>query len=60
MTAPKIIALRKGPLLEKNAVALAAIFGALSDPVRLRLFDLVRRAGSAGVCSCDLTEPLDA
>ncbi len=59
MTAPKIIALRKGPLLEKNAVALAAIFGALSDPVRLRLFDLVRRAGSAGVCSCDLTEPLD-
>ena len=32
---------------------------ALSDPTRLRLFDLVRRAGADGICSCDLVEPLE-
>ena len=46
------------PLTESVATGTAQIFAALSDPVRLRLFDLVRRAGSTGICSCDLTEPL--
>lgn len=47
------------PLTENQAEALSAVFGALADPTRLRLFDLVRRAGNNGVCSCDLVEPLD-
>ncbi|CAB4600949.1 unannotated protein [freshwater metagenome] len=59
MATSKIISLRKGPLAESDAVALAPMFAALADPVRLRLFDLVRRAGTTGVCSCDLAAPLD-
>jgi ArsR family transcriptional regulator len=47
------------PLSEAGADSLAHMFAALSDPVRLRLFDLVRRAGRDGMCSCDLVEPLD-
>ena len=47
------------PLTESAAGDTARIFAALSDPVRLRLFDLVRRAGSSGICSCDLTGPLE-
>lgn len=47
------------PLRGTDAPALADVFACLSDPIRLRLFDLVRRAGSQGICSCDLTEPLD-
>ena len=59
MATPKAISLRKGPLAESDAAALAPMFAALADPVRLRLFDLVRRAGETGICSCDLAAPLD-
>ena len=39
-----------------EAALLATTFAALADPVRLRLYALVRAAGE--VCSCDLQEPL--
>lgn len=54
---PLSISLR--PLTDQNAAELAAVLTALSDPIRLRLFDLVRRSGSSGVCACDLIGPLD-
>ena len=44
------------PLAEADAVELAQMFAALSDPVRLRLLSLVAAAGE--VCSCDLEQPL--
>lgn len=59
MAHPKHVVLARGALGDTTAVALATMFTALSDPIRLRLFDLVRRAGHEGICSCDLTEPLD-
>jgi len=43
-------------LTEVEAVDVAQIFGALSDPVRLRLLSLV--ASEDEVCSCALEEPL--
>jgi len=52
------VRLTRGPISQDNANALAMVCAALADPVRLRLFDLVRRAGPQGICSCDLTEPL--
>jgi ArsR family transcriptional regulator len=59
MSAARALPLSHRPLTNPQSAALAPVFAALSDPVRLRLFDLVRRAGSAGVCSCDLTAPLE-
>jgi len=44
------------PLGAAEAVRLAAVFAALGDPTRLRLFSLV--AANGEVCSCDLEEPL--
>lgn len=45
------------PLTERDAVELARAFGALSDPVRLRLLSII--ASSDEVCSCDLEAPLN-
>ena len=59
MASSKTIPLTKRPLTDSSANDLAIVFAALADPVRLRLFDLVWRAGSNGVCSCDLVEPLE-
>jgi ArsR family transcriptional regulator len=59
MPAARSLPLSRRPLTEQQSASLAPVFAALADPVRLRLFDLVRRAGSTGVCSCDLTEPLE-
>ena len=59
MTNAKQIQLGLGPLADVAAASRAPIFAALSDPPRLRLFDLVRREGPDGIGSCDLTEPLD-
>lgn len=59
MATAKSIPLSKRPLNDESAEELANVFAALADPVRLRLFDLVRRAGKTGVCSCDLVEPLE-
>lgn len=47
------------PVNDRQAAELAGVLACLADPTRLRLYDLVRRAGAAGICSCDLTEPLD-
>src|SRR4051812_206629 len=44
------------PLAEAEAIDLAHVFSALSDPVRLRLLSLVAQAGE--ICSCDLQDPL--
>lgn len=43
-------------LTEDEATEVAAMYAALSDPVRLRLFSMI--AGAGEMCSCDLTEPL--
>jgi ArsR family transcriptional regulator len=59
MASAKSIPLTKRPFTDSSAQNLSVAFAALADPVRLRLFDLVRRAGSTGVCSCDLVEPLE-
>jgi ArsR family transcriptional regulator len=47
----------EAPLRESEAAELAHVFGALSDPVRLRLLNLIATAGE--VCSCDLLGPLE-
>jgi ArsR family transcriptional regulator len=47
----------EAPLSEDEATELAHVFGALADPVRLRLLSLV--ASQDEVCSCDLEGPLD-
>jgi len=44
------------PLSEPESAALAAVFAALGDPVRLRLLSMVAAGGE--VCSCHLQEPL--
>lgn len=59
MASTRPVRLGKGPLSETGATELVPMFAALSDPIRLRLFDLVRGAGDTGICSCDLAEPLD-
>lgn len=43
-------------LSDDEAVALAGVLAALSDPVRLRIFSIVAAEGE--VCSCNLEEPL--
>lgn len=59
MATQRSLSVHARPLSERQADDLAVVFAALSDPIRLRLFDLVRRSGSQGICSCDLVEPLD-
>ncbi len=46
----------EAPLSEPEAVAMAAAFKVLADPVRLRLLSLV--AGAEETCACDLVAPL--
>ncbi len=43
-------------LSEIEAIDLAKIFGALSDPARLRMLSLI--ASEVEVCGCNLEEPL--
>jgi ArsR family transcriptional regulator len=45
-----------GAMSEVEAADVAQIFGALSDPIRLRMLSLV--AAQDEVCSCALEEPL--
>ena len=47
----------EAPLTVAAAVELAGVFGALADPVRLRLLSIV--ASRTEVCSCDLEGPLE-
>jgi ArsR family transcriptional regulator len=47
-----------GPVLsDEEAAATARIFGALGEPSRVRLVNLLVHAGEP-VCVCELTEPL--
>src|SRR5690348_5909501 len=46
----------QAPLSERDAGELARGFGALADPVRLRILSIIASADE--VCSCTLEEPL--
>ncbi|MHB1987101.1 MAG: ArsR/SmtB family transcription factor [Acidimicrobiales bacterium] len=46
----------EAPLSERDAVEIARVLTALSDPVRLRLLSIV--AACTEICSCDLEHPL--
>ena len=48
----------EAPLRTREAAALAQQFGALSDPVRLRLLSLIAAQPDGEVCACELVEPL--
>jgi ArsR family transcriptional regulator len=45
----------RDPLTEDQASSVAAIFKALSDPVRLRLLSLIASYAGGECCVCDLT-----
>ena len=47
------------PLGETDATALAPVFKALADPVRLRLFSLIASFEGGQACVCDLTGEFD-
>lgn len=47
------------PLGEDDAKSLAAVFKALSDPVRLRLLSLIASHEGGEACVCDLAGPFD-
>ncbi|MFF8905898.1 ArsR/SmtB family transcription factor [Streptomyces olivaceoviridis] len=47
------------PLDEDQAVALAKVFKALGDPVRLRLLSMIASRSGGEVCVCDLTPAFD-
>lgn len=51
--------LAREPLAEADAAALAKVFKALGDPVRLRLFSLIASHDGGEVCVCDLTGAFD-
>src|SRR5271154_1947808 len=55
-TATCCAALTTAELSETDALELAPLFAALSDPVRLRLLSIVAQSGE--VCSCNLEGPL--
>ncbi|MCD0449389.1 metalloregulator ArsR/SmtB family transcription factor [Actinocorallia sp. API 0066] len=58
-TAPCCAPLGGPPLAEDEAVELARVFKALSDPVRLRLLNLIASSAGGEACVCDLTTPFD-
>lgn len=47
--------LTAGAMSEQEAAALAKTFKALSDPVRLRLLNLIASSAGGEACVCDLT-----
>jgi ArsR family transcriptional regulator len=49
----------RDPLTADRAVAVAAVFKALSDPVRLRLLSLIASHTGGEACVCDLTPAFD-
>jgi ArsR family transcriptional regulator, arsenate/arsenite/antimonite-responsive transcriptional repressor len=46
-------------LSDDDAGVLARTFGALADPVRLRILSCIAAQPSGECCGCDLTRPLD-
>ncbi|GAA0280618.1 metalloregulator ArsR/SmtB family transcription factor [Actinomadura nitritigenes] len=60
VTDPACCAPLSGPALsEQEAVELAGVFKALSDPVRLRLLNMIASAEDGEACVCDLTGSFD-
>ena len=41
------------------ASAIASSLGALADPVRLQMLDLIRRTEGGAICACAFTEPVN-
>jgi ArsR family transcriptional regulator len=52
-------AIGRGPLGSMEAVEVAAMFKALSDPVRLRLLALIACHDGGEVCVCDLVDAFE-
>lgn len=52
-------ALVSEPIDEASAAALAQVFKALGDPVRLRLVSMIGARDGGEVCVCDLTSAFD-
>jgi ArsR family transcriptional regulator len=52
-------ALGSAALDERQAVELAAMFKAMSDPVRLRLLSLIASHPGGQACVCDISETFD-
>lgn len=48
----------EGALTEAEASELAAVFKALADPARLRLFSMIASIPAGEACACELVEPL--
>ena len=46
------------PISETFAIELAEGFAALSDPIRLRLLNLIAASEKGEVCACELANPL--
>ncbi|WP_106400868.1 ArsR/SmtB family transcription factor [Actinocorallia populi] len=60
VTARECCAPLNGPALgEEEAAELARVFKALSDPVRLRLLNLIAASEGGEACVCDLTGPFE-
>ncbi len=62
VTGPNVCAqpaLVSEPIDEASAAALAQLFRALGDPVRLRLVSLIGAREGGEVCVCDLTSAFD-
>jgi ArsR family transcriptional regulator, arsenate/arsenite/antimonite-responsive transcriptional repressor len=49
----------RDPLTEQQAASLAAVFKALSDPIRLRLLSMIASHDGGEACVCDLTPTFD-
>lgn len=49
----------RSPLTAESAAELAALFKALSDPVRLRLLSAIASRAGQEACVCDLSEGID-
>ncbi|WP_259143622.1 ArsR/SmtB family transcription factor [Tsukamurella ocularis] len=47
------------PLSEVQSVDLAAVFKALADPIRLRLFSLIASHEGGEACVCDISPVVD-
>ena len=51
--------IRRDALTDDDAIELADAFKALSDPIRLRLLNLIATGENGEACVCDLTEAVD-
>ncbi len=58
-SAPCCAPLVEDTIDEQEATELAALFKALSDPVRLRLVSMIATAPSGEICACDLPAIFD-